>query len=62
MSKSVQKQLRAARQKLNLTQKALAAQLGVPYKTLINWEQDANTPRGLALEALAGKLQALLKG
>lgn len=61
MSAQIQARLRAVRTKLHLTQKDLAAQLGVPLPTLIKWENDQRTPRGLALESLEGKLRALLK-
>lgn len=60
MSKELASKLKAAREALALTQKALAEKLGVPLRTLIAWENDQRTPRGLALEALNAKLDALL--
>ncbi len=62
MSKELANKLRSARAKLEFTQKALAERLGVPTRTLIAWENDQYTPRGLALEALYAKLDAILKG
>jgi DNA-binding XRE family transcriptional regulator len=62
MSKQVADKLKKARAKLGETQVQFAKRLGVPARTLIAWENDQYTPRGLALEALNAKLDALLKG
>lgn len=61
MSTEIQARLRAVRAKLDLTQKALAEKLAVPLPTLIKWENDQRTPRGLSLTALEERLTALLK-
>lgn len=51
-------QLRTWRRRWRLTQSQAAASLGVELRTLQNWEQSRNTPRGLALESLKLKLQS----
>jgi DNA-binding transcriptional regulator YiaG len=60
MSKLVASKLKLARQKLELTQEGMAEKLGVPSQTLISWEQDRRTPRGLALTALNQRLDKIL--
>ena len=42
------------------TQVEMAKRLCVAYQTYVQWEQNQRTPRGLALEALNAKLDALL--
>lgn len=61
MSKVIADKLKLVRHKLDLTQQELAHRLNVPYRTLVNWENDHQSPRGLALEALLLKLDTLLK-
>lgn len=60
MSEELKNKLKAAREKLGLTQKAFAEKIGVPYRTLVGWENDQRTPRGLALKALNDALDAIL--
>lgn len=58
----LQSKLKKAREKLDLTQEAMAAALGVRFKTYVNWEQDRTTPQGLGLKALNDAVDALLAG
>jgi len=60
MSKELRRKLKAARAKLALSQSQAAAAWGVPLRTLINWENDQQTPRGFTLTALQAKLDAIL--
>ena len=60
MSKALQRKLKSVRKKFGLTQNQLAERIGVPASTLIHWEQDVATPRGLALKALTDALNAML--
>lgn len=60
MSEELKNKLKAAREKLGLTQKQFAEKIGVPYRTLVSWENDQRTPRGFALTALMEKLDAIL--
>lgn len=60
MSEELKSKLKAAREKLGLTQRQFAEQMGIPYQTLIAWEADRRTPRGLALTLLTEKLDAIL--
>jgi DNA-binding transcriptional regulator YiaG len=46
--------IRAARQKLNLSQSQAATAWGISKRTLQEWEQGRREPRGLALAALEG--------
>lgn len=46
----------AAREALGMTQKALAARLGVAIKTIEKWEDDLSEPRANKLQMLAGVL------
>lgn len=62
MSKELKNKLKAAREKSGLTQKQFAEKIGVPYRTLVSWENDQRTPRGLALKALNAALDAILSG
>ncbi|MDB6132488.1 MAG: family transcriptional regulator [Verrucomicrobiales bacterium] len=61
MSQDLRRKLKAAREKLGLSQSKFAALIGVPTRTLISWENDQATPRGLAFTALNEKLDAILK-
>ncbi len=60
MSEEVARKVKAAREKAGLSQSQAASVWGVPKATLIKWEQNQRTPRGLALEALNAKLDAIL--
>jgi DNA-binding transcriptional regulator YiaG len=60
MSKEIARKLKAARSKLDLTQKEFAEQVGVSVHTLVQWETGQTDPRGLALDALKEKLSAIL--
>ena len=60
MSQELRNRLKAARAKRGLSQSKFAAQIGVPTRTLINWENDVQTPRGLALTAINQTLDAIL--
>lgn len=61
MSEELKNKLKAAREKLGLTQAQFAERLGVNYQTLIKWEQDRTTPRGLALKAINELLDRILE-
>lgn len=52
------KEIKELRQKLGLTQEALARKLGVSYWTILRWENGSHLPSPLALQAL----QKLRKG
>ena len=53
--------LKAAREKLGLSQSEFASQvLGISVRTLQSWEMDQRTPRGFALRALEEKLTKIL--
>ena len=60
MSKKLRLKLKAARTKLGLSQSEAADLLKVPVRTLQQWEQDQQTPRGFALDALNEKLDKIL--
>ena len=60
MSEELRLKLKAAREKLGLTQKQAAEKWGVPLPTLINWENDKSTPSRLALVAITKKLDRIL--
>jgi DNA-binding transcriptional regulator YiaG len=62
MSEEIARKLKAARAKVGETQVQFAERLNVPVRTLIGWENNQRTPRGLSLEALTEKLDAILKG
>lgn len=62
MSDELKSKLKAAREKLGLTQRQFSESIGVSYKTLVDWEQNRRTPRGLALTLLTEKLDAILNG
>lgn len=55
-TRSIASQLRAFRKARGLSQSQAAPVLGVPLKTLQNWEEERNAPRGLALHALQNLL------
>lgn len=62
MSKEVADRLKLARTKVGETQREFALRMGVPQRTLISWENDQRTPRGLALEALTSRLDQIFVG
>jgi DNA-binding transcriptional regulator YiaG len=62
MSKDLADKLKAARKKLNLSQSKAAAAWGMPVRTLINWENDNQTPRGFTLTQLNAMLDQILRG
>jgi DNA-binding transcriptional regulator YiaG len=53
------RRLKAAREKLGLTQDESAQKWGFSVKTLRAWEQGWNEPRGLYLEKLEGILREI---
>jgi DNA-binding transcriptional regulator YiaG len=55
--KTTQQKLKTWRAAKSLTQAEAAARLGVPLRTLQNWERGANAPRGLALAALKERMK-----
>ena len=60
MSQELKNKLKAAREKLKMSQSQFARHLGMPVRTLQSWEIDASTPRGLALKMLEAKLDEIL--
>lgn len=60
MSEELKRKLKLAREALGLTQKQMAEKVGVPLRTLIGWENDQRTPRGLALTTLNSLLDEIL--
>lgn len=62
MSEELRLKLKAARERLGLSQSQAAKAWGIPKGTLIKWENDQSTPRGFALAALNEKLDAILAG
>ena len=60
MSQELQRKLKEARAKLGLSQSLFAAKLGIPVRTLQHWEQDQQTPRGLALASINKTLDRIL--
>ena len=60
MSKELQRKLKAAREKLGVSQSQFANQIGIPVRTLQQWEQDQATPRGLALTTINKTLDKIL--
>jgi DNA-binding transcriptional regulator YiaG len=60
MSEELRLKLKAARAKLGLSQSQAANEWGIPLRTLINWENDRRTPRGLALATINKLLDAIL--
>jgi len=61
MSQDLQGKLKAAREKLGLSQSQFANQvLDISVRTLQNWEIDKATPRGYTLKSLEAKLDKIL--
>jgi DNA-binding transcriptional regulator YiaG len=58
MTMKISTQLKRWRARRGLSQSQAAPVLGVTLKTLQNWEQQANQPRGLARSALLKMLNA----
>ncbi|WP_038162492.1 helix-turn-helix transcriptional regulator [Verrucomicrobium sp. BvORR106] len=59
MSEELVRKLKAARERLSLTQKQMAERLGVPQRTYISWENDQYTPKGFTLKALLETLEKM---
>ena len=55
--KTLPAQLRAWRRRLGLSQSGAALRLGIPKRTVENWEQGTNAPRGLALQSLLATIR-----
>lgn len=62
MSQELRRKLKAAREKLGLSQSKFAGLIGVPTRTLIKWENDQATPDAFKLKVLEEKIDALLAG
>lgn len=62
MSEELRNRLKEARAKLGLSQSQAAKAWGIPKPTLVAWENDQRTPRGLALTMLMEKLDRILEG
>lgn len=60
MSKELQRKLKAAREKLGMSQSQFATHLGMPVKTLQSWEADRFTPTGLTLTMITKTLDQIL--
>lgn len=60
MSEELARKLKAARQKLGLSQAQAAKEWKIPKPTLVKWEQNQRTPRGFALTAITEKLDRIL--
>lgn len=54
--KPFNKLVRAWRRARDLTRADAARRLGVPYRTLEDWEAGRHAPRGLALRLITAKL------
>ena len=61
MSEELKIKLKAAREKLGLSQSQAAKSWDIPLKTLQKWEQNERTPRGFALAQLEKMLESILK-
>ena len=59
MSEKFNHKLKAARAASKLSQSKMAIRLGVPVRTLQEWEQGRHEPRGFALTALHERLDKL---
>ncbi len=62
MSEELRRKLQSARAKLKLSQAEFAKQIGMPRGTLIKWENDQRTPRGLSLKLINEMLDKILSG
>lgn len=62
MSEELATKLKAARERLGLSQSQAAKAWGISLAALQKWEQDQRTPKGFALTALMEKLDAILAG
>lgn len=61
MSEELRRKLKAAREKLGLSQAQASKEWGIPKPTLISWENDQRTPTGFALKQIMGMLDKILK-
>jgi DNA-binding transcriptional regulator YiaG len=55
--REINAELRRWRLRLGFSQREAAELLGVPKRTLQDWEQGRRKPRGFALKALSEKIQ-----
>ena len=62
MSQELRNNLKAAREKIGLSQSQAAKAWGIPLRTLISWENDERTPHGFALKAITEMLDGILNG
>lgn len=60
MSQELRNRLKAAREKLGMSQSQFARKLQMSVRTLQSWEMDRSAPRGFALKALEEKLDQIL--
>lgn len=60
--KSISSRLKAAREKLSITQSEAARQWGVSVQAVQLWEQERRQPRGLYLEKIEGILAKIEAG
>jgi DNA-binding transcriptional regulator YiaG len=60
-ARGINERLKQWRFSRGLSQRQAAAHLGVPKRTLQEWEQGRRSPRGLAWAALLSKLEAKLE-
>jgi len=57
MKQKLSNQIKEWRKRKGLSQSQAAKLIGVPKRTLQNWELEYREPRGLTREALLGKLK-----
>lgn len=60
MTQELRLKLKAARAKAGLSQSKAAKMWQVPLRTLIKWENDQSTPRGIGLVAINQILDSIL--
>jgi len=60
MSQELARKLKAAREKLKMSQSQFAKWLDMSVRTLQGWEADKGTPRGHTLRRLEEKLDRIL--
>jgi len=58
--KSIEMELKSAREKLGLTQTEMAKQMGVPFRTLQDWEGLKRHPKPMTRKGIRGILKELL--
>ena len=62
MSQELRNNLKAAREKIGLSQSKAAKVWGIPLRTLKSWENDERTPQGFALKSIVELLDGILNG